>query len=236
MKNFIKMSIVVGLTILCGCISSGDTMLDEVVDSVNTDTVENTATDSADETVTDSADDTVMDSGDDTVAEATTGNVIVAEDGVGIGEIGDLMQTAFLNYTVNSAYVTETFDTITASDGYKLLVANVTVANTTSYTITMIESDFMVMWDVYDDESDDNYSWPLCEYIGEEGNESDYTQYEVLSDQQLPTYYDLAVYESIKGNLVFEVDEDASEYYLVFEEYYSDGTTGDIYGVWFTLE
>ena len=54
-----------------------------------------------------------------------------AEDGYAEGRLGDTMHTYFFDYTVNSAYLCDTFEGYTPIlDGYRLLVADVTVKNT----------------------------------------------------------------------------------------------------------
>ena len=55
---------------------------------------------------------------------------IKAKDGYGEGKIGDVMQSYFFDFTVNSVALQDAYESHTPGDGEKVLVVNVTVANT----------------------------------------------------------------------------------------------------------
>ena len=149
-----------------------------------------------------------------------------AEDGYAEGRLGDTMHTYFFDYTVNSAYLCDTFEGYTPIlDGYRLLVADVTVKNTNRESIPMYDTDFQVQWS---DTSEDAYEFPITYYT------------DAVSDQQLPTEYDLAVDEERTGLLVFEVPEGETDFSISYLELFDDGTeegsSGDTFFVYFTAE
>lgn len=149
-----------------------------------------------------------------------------AKDGYAEGRLGDTMHTYFFDYTVNSAYLCDTFEGYTPIlEGYRLLVADVTVKNTNQQSIPMYDTDFQVQWS---DESEDAYEFPITYYT------------DAVSDQQLPTEYELAVDEERTGLLVFEVPEGETDFSISYLELFDDGTeegsTGDTFFVYFTAE
>ena len=79
-----------------------------------------------------------------------------AQDGYAEGRMGDTMHTVFFDYTVNSAYLCDSFEGYAPSqEGFRLLVAEVTVLNTFQESIPMYDTDFQVQWG--DDEDEDAY-------------------------------------------------------------------------------
>ena len=149
-----------------------------------------------------------------------------AEDGYAEGRLGDTMHTYFFDYTVNSAYLCDTFEGYTPIlDGCRLLLADVTVKNTNRESIPMYDTDFQVQWS---DTSEDAYEFPITYYT------------DAVSDQQLPTEYDLAVDEERTGLLVFEVPEGETDFSISYLELFDDGTeegsSGDTFFVYFTAE
>ncbi|MDO4261635.1 MAG: DUF4352 domain-containing protein [Eubacteriales bacterium] len=148
-----------------------------------------------------------------------------AKDGYAEGRMGDTMHTYFFDYTVNSAYTCGELDGYAPEDGNQLMVADITVKNTSTATITMYDTDFQVQWN---DESEDAYDVPV-------------TYYEELSaDGMLPAEYDLAVNEERTGQLVFEVPDGEADFSVSYMEIFDDGTetgsTGDTFFVFFTAE
>ena len=66
-----------------------------------------------------------------------------AKDGFAEGRLGDTMHTYFFDFTVNSAYLCDTYEGYTPiMEGYQLLVADVTVKNTNRESIPMYDTDF----------------------------------------------------------------------------------------------
>ena len=143
-----------------------------------------------------------------------------AEDGYGEGRMGDTMHTYFFDYTVNSAYLCPEFEGYTPT----LLVADVTVKNTSTESIPMYDTDFQVQWNV-----DGEYDVPITYYT------------DAVSDQQLPTEYELAVDEERTGLLVFEVPVDQKDFSISYLELFEsdtseEGEEGDVFFVYFTAE
>ena len=144
---------------------------------------------------------------------------VYAEDGYGEGEMGDVMHTYFFDYVVNSAYICSEYEGYEPEEGNKLLVADVTVKNTSGDTIEMYDSDFQVQWG---GEGDDDFDLPITYYE------------DAVSDEQLPEIYELKHRESRTGLLVFEVPEDSGdEYSISYLEAFDDDTEGDTFFVYF---
>lgn len=149
-----------------------------------------------------------------------------AKDGFAEGRLGDTMHTYFFDFTVNSAYLCDTYEGYTPIlEGYQLLVADVTVKNTNRESIPMYDTDFQVQWS---DVSEDAYDVPITYYT------------DAVSDQQLPTEYELAVDEERTGLLVFEVPAGETDFSISYLELFDDGTEegkeGDTFFVYFTAE
>ena len=68
------------------------------------------------------------------------------------------------------------------------------------------------------------YALPLTYYMDQ------------VSDQQLPTEYELAVDEERTGALVFEVPEGEKDFSISYLELFEDGSEGDVFFVYFTAE
>ena len=145
-----------------------------------------------------------------------------ASDGYAEGRMGDTMHTCFFDYTVNSAYLCDEYEGYTAvQDGFCLLVADVTVKNTFQETIPMFDSDFQVQWG---DDDPDAFDFPIT-YYGD-----------AVSENQLPTEYDLAIDETQSGLLVYEVPEGEKDFSISYLEAFEDGSEGDVFFVYFTAE
>ncbi|MBO4608709.1 MAG: DUF4352 domain-containing protein [Lachnospiraceae bacterium] len=166
----------------------------------------------------------IQNAGDDSWVDADDDvEVYNYDDGTKLyeGKIGSKMQTAWFDFTVNSAYYTE--DAIggyTPSDGNVLVVVNITVKNTFQETIPMFDTDFQLQWG---DDVDDAYAFPVA------------TNEKILSDQ-LPEEYDLKVKETQTGVLVFEAPAGNEDFSLSFLEYYEDNTEGNLFFVYFTAD
>ncbi|HIT31727.1 MAG TPA: hypothetical protein IAC25_02685 [Candidatus Enterenecus stercoripullorum] len=181
-----------------------------------------------------------------------SGDVITPdEDGYAMGYLGDTLDTAFFDFTINSAYTCEEFDGLTAQEdgvnyltefygrpapagGCKFLVVEITLHNNTLSTQPMTVVDFQVQWDVQEgDDPDENYAFPLCRSeINADGEE----EYVSLSEQQLPASYDLGINEERTGILLYAVPAGARDYAIYFEEYFADDTVGDLFRVSFNAE
>lgn len=146
------------------------------------------------------------------------------QDGYAEGNMGDTMRNIFFDYSVNNAYVCDSYGDYIPQNGYELLVADVTVKNTFGESFTMFDSDFQVQWS---SGAEDAFDYPVTFYL-EDGNG--------LGDKVLPTQYDMAKDEERTGLLIFEVPADEKEFSISYMEYFDDDTTGDTFFVFFTAE
>lgn len=160
-------------------------------------------------------------------AASEASDVILPEDGYAEGRMGDTMRTYFFDYTVSGAYVCAEFEGYQPQEGNELLVITATVKNTTRQSIEMYDTDFQAQWG---DTGDDDYSLPIT---FDRVNQVDLP---TLRDDQLPSTYTLAVNESRTGLLVYEVPAGKADFSLSTMEYFSDGTTGDTFFVYFTAD
>ena len=151
---------------------------------------------------------------------------VYAEDGYGEGRLGSVMHTYFFDFSVDSAYTTSDYNGYTAPDGYRVLVAEITIKNTSRDTITMWDYDFQGQWS--SSQEDDDFAWPLT------------TEMDPVADEQLPSEYDLAVNEERTGTLIFNVPEGEKDFSVSTLELFDDGTEegeeGDSFFVFFTAE
>lgn len=149
-----------------------------------------------------------------------------AEDGYAEGRIGDTMHTYFFDYTVNSAYTCAEYEGYVPVNGSALLVAEVTVKNTRTSSVTMVDYDFQAQWG--SSQEDDAYAWPIT------------LEAEPVSDEQLPSEYDLGVDQERTGLLVFEVPAGDKDFSISTVEWFDNGTEegemGDTFFVFFTAE
>ena len=166
---------------------------------------------------------TGTDGGDSTAS----GDDVYAEDGFGEGRIGDTVHSAFMDFTVNSAYTTSDYHGHTAPEGKKTLVVNMTIKNTFQETLPMWDDDFQGQWTA--SAETDEFAWPITE--GEDGEDLD-----TIAGEQLPAEYELSVGESRTGELVFDVPDDERDFSISHLELFDDGSEGDTFFVFFTAE
>lgn len=164
------------------------------------------------------------DSGSSSGSSASDG--VYAEDGYGEGRLGDVLHTYFFDFSVNSAYVTSDYNGYTAPEGSAVLVAEITIKNTSRDSITMWDYDFQGQWS--SSQEDEDYAWPIT------------TETDPVADEQFPSEYELAVNEERTGTLVFNVPEGEKDFSVSYLELFDDGTEegeeGDSFFVFFTAE
>ena len=154
-----------------------------------------------------------------------SGNDIYANDeGYSTGEMHDTVHTYFFDFTINSAYVCETYESYTPAEGNDLLVAEVTIKNTFEDTITMYDTDFQVQWN---DEAEDAFDVPITYHMDID---------EVLNEDVFPYEYELKKNKSRTGLMIFEVPEGNTEFSISYLEYFEDYTYGDVHFVYFSAE
>lgn len=156
---------------------------------------------------------------------------VYAEDGYAEGRLGDVMHTYFMDFTVNSAYLTSDYNGYTPAEGNQLLVAEMTIKNTSSGSLPMWDDDFQGQWST--SQETEEFSYPITE-DGKGG------ELPTVSDAQFPATYDLAVNEERTGELVFEVPADEKDFSISTMELFDDGSEegeeGDTFFVFFTAE
>lgn len=153
-------------------------------------------------------------------------------EGYAMGYLGETLRTQFFDIRVDEAYTCYEFDGVTPEAGQKLLVAEVTLYNYTNYTQPMFNTDFEIWWDPQEGESsEDAWAFPL---YGERGLEDGSTERYNLSEQQLPIEWEFPIREERTGILLYQVPEGSSTFSVAFLEYYSDGSTGDLYEIRFS--
>ncbi len=143
------------------------------------------------------------------------GEDVWAQGGYGEGYEGDVIHTEWFDFTVLGGLLLDPADSISA-DGQTLLVA-VTVENTCDDVLTMYDTDFQIQWG---DDAEDAYGWPI-----EDADEVD--------PAFLPGEYTLRAGESVTGLLLYEVPFGSTDFSLSYQEYYNDGSMGDVFFVYF---
>ncbi len=144
------------------------------------------------------------------------------ENGNAEGFLGDTMHTYFFDYTVNSAYLCDEYEGHTPQEGNEILVADVTIKNTTTSTLPMYDTDFQIQWN---DDDEEAYGFPITLDLDD-----------VLNDQMLPGEYELSIGKSINGLLVYEVPAGNKDFSISYLEMFDDDTTGDVFFVYFSAE
>lgn len=147
----------------------------------------------------------------------------VAEDGrsyggVIPGEIGENMETAFFDVTVESAKQYDTFQFVDAlyqaNEGETYLVVTLTIENTYEEDIPMSITDFILDY---------------------EGNKSEsvitgYGKADVNQEEFMDNIFTLKEGESVTKSIVYIV-KDKKEYTVNYREYYEDEFQGDTYSI-----
>ncbi|MCR5449423.1 MAG: DUF4352 domain-containing protein [Solobacterium sp.] len=145
----------------------------------------------------------------------------VPVEGIAEGVIGQTMRTAFFDFQVNSAKMTDTCQGYVPPDGYAILNVNITVHNTLDQELNMYDTDFQITWG----EGEDEWDIPLT-----------YAVSTLSGDDLLKTAYKLHKNESITGDIVYQVPADSDYYIFSYLEQFSDDTEGDLFAVYFGLE
>lgn len=147
------------------------------------------------------------------------------------GRVEDTMETLFFDFTVNSAYLTDSYAGYTPAEGNTLLVVDITVKNTFRESIEMYDTDFQAQWG---DDAEDAFAIPITTDM------ETFTEVDPLGERQLPGTYQLAVDEERTGELVYEVPAGHVDFSISYLEQFVDGegeeSTGEVYFVYFTAE
>ncbi len=146
------------------------------------------------------------------------------EDGYAEGNLNDTMHTYFFDFTINSAYVCSQYENYVPQEGNELLVAEMTIKNTTKSSLPMFDTDFQVQWG---DTAEDAFDVPITYYA---------ESTDTIGENVLPYEYTLAINETRTGLLIFEVPEGKSDFNISYLEEFDNDTTGDLFFVFFTAE
>lgn len=134
------------------------------------------------------------------------------------GGVGDTMSTAWFDYTVTGADLTERYQDIQAETGERLLVLELEIDSTCYQEVPMTRYDFQLYWEGMGDGDDRCY--PL----------------EAESEDQLPDRYDLGWGEKRTGSLAYRVPQEQREFTLVFQELIDNGTEEGLPGGMYATE
>lgn len=129
--------------------------------------------------------------------------------------IGDKITTDFFDYTPNSAVAADSYGGYLPAEGNKLVVVDMTIKNTETYSMPMSLYDFWLDWGSGDEE----YAYPL----------------EQFCDEQLADEYEIPINATEEGLLIFEVPADKKDFSLGFLEVYEDESTADAFFTYFTV-
>lgn len=147
------------------------------------------------------------------------------KEGYAEGRMGDTMHTYFFDYTVNSAYVCDTYEGYTPTSSNKeLVVTEITVKNTHNASIEMYDSDFQIQWG---DDVENDFDYPIT---------LNFKSGETIGENMLPDIYKLAINESRTGIIVFEVSSGKEDFSISYTEYFNNDTTGDTFFVFFSAD
>lgn len=210
MKQFIRLITITSMVLLCAC-GKGNTAETEEPAAVSSDAVT------------------------ETQSEVSEGpKVVTSSFGKGEGVMGDTMKPSFMEFTLNSAYLTSAYQTLTPDEGMKLLVLNITTHVTQSHEMTLYDTDYQVQWGGTGEE---DYSVPVT-YRDEWATAPTYKRYvnlDGITDMFEGTAV-LASDETMTTNYVYQVPVGFNNFTLQFQEYFEDESVGDRFIVTFQAE
>lgn len=134
------------------------------------------------------------------------------------GHVEDTFHTQFFDLKVDSVWKADTFGDLRASEGKDLVIVGITVNNVGYQSIDIRNKYFQLQWG----DGDDDFSYPLAKM--ENGD----SVYQFVEEREL------GISETYGGYLVYEVPEDYKDYWLVYQEAFSDGSVGNTYACFFT--
>ena len=151
----------------------------------------------------------------------SSGDVITPdEDGVAVGYEGDTLRTEFFEMKLENPRTGNSYDGLTAYEGYKFLAVDLTLYNYTNSSVPMYDTDFEVVWDLDDN---DAWAWPECDEVPGADGES---AFEVRSDTQIPVEFTLGIHKTETGVLLYQVPEDSTDFIVAFYEIFEPETEG----------
>ena len=117
--------------------------------------------------------------------------------------------------TVNSAYMTDSYEGMTPAEGNEFCVVNMTIHNTIRQSLPMFDTDFILWWG----QGDEDGSFPITHEAAEK-----------RAGNMLEEEYFIGINETVTGDLVYELPKTHDAQGMVyFEEYFDNGETGEYY-------
>ncbi len=161
-------------------------------------------------------------------------NVVESAYGKAEGKIGNIMNTTNLEFTLNSARLTSSYQTITPDAGMNLLVLNITTHVLQNGEMKLYDTDYQVQWGGTGEE---DYSTPVT-YRDEWATAPTYKRSVNLEgiEGMFPGETVLQPDETVTADYVYQVPQGFSDFKLMFKEYFEDESLGDLYIVNFTAE
>ena len=157
------------------------------------------------------------------------------KDRLGEYELGEQVSTYWFDFIVEKVEPVDSYDGYHPSEGNRLVVYRLSLENTFNQTVTMVQTDFFLLWP---DEEEGEESSSRASLGGMVGSYA----LPKFSESQMEDTYDLTWGGRAAGDLVFEIPQEVDRAALVYEEYYVDEesetgySAGDHYAVWFSLE
>ena len=168
-------------------------------------------------------------------AETTTdtaSNVVESAYGKAEGKIGNIMKATNLEFTLNSARLASSYQTITPDAGMNLLVLNITTHVLQSGELKLYDTDYQVQWGGTGEE---DYSTPVT-YRDEWATAPTYKRVVNLEgiEGMFPGEMVLQPDETITSDYVYQVPQGFNDFMLMFQEFFEDESLGDLFVVKFT--
>ena len=209
MKKMIKLMLVLLMGLSAACGKKDDQI--EITTEANLETTETTET-----------------------ATEETSNVVESAYGKAEGKIGNIMKATDLEFTLNSARLASSYQTITPDAGMNLLILNITTHVLQNGEMKLYDTDYQVQWGGTGEE---DYSTPLT-YRDEWATAPTYKRYVNLDgvEGMFPGEAILQPDETITADYVYQVPQGFNAFTLQFQEFFEDESLGDRYIVSFTAD
>lgn len=120
----------------------------------------------------------------------------------------DVMHSVFFDLKINSVDTADELEDYVANEGYIFLIVNVSITNTFTEVDPMSYADFPVLW------GEDEGCYP----------DSDFST-------AFPEEYDIAVGETVTGDLIYTVPKDKEEVIMEYYDLWADGSQGDTFNM-----
>ncbi|MBR3202366.1 MAG: hypothetical protein IKF60_02135, partial [Solobacterium sp.] len=148
--------------------------------------------------------------------------------------MGNIMCATNLEFTLNSAYLTSSYQTLTPDAGMNLLVLNITTHVLQSAEMKLYDTDYQVQWGGTGEE---DYSVPVT-YRDEWATAPTYKRVVNLDgiEGMFPGEAVLQPDESLTTDYVYQVPEGNTAFTLQFQEFFADESLGDRFIVSFTAQ